>query len=159
MPLSAPRCDETVAWSALAGHAQGHGRELDLRQLFQDDLDRVRAYTMLGDIVADAYTALIPQYGFRRLIDMLVAACERGHPTGKRVDRVGQEGLQLGQGVLHRGFRTERGCFHQFDNDLVQPLKGQRSRGQAHTQKGTGQNQQNENERDSFPAQDQEPPP
>lgn len=44
----------------------------------QDDLNRVRAYTMLGDIVADAYAALIPQYGFRRLIDMLVAACERG---------------------------------------------------------------------------------
>jgi hypothetical protein len=44
----------------------------------QDDLDRVRAYTMLGDIVADAYAALIPQYGFRRLIDMLVTACEHG---------------------------------------------------------------------------------
>lgn len=44
----------------------------------QDDLDRVRAYTMLGDIVADAYAALMPQYGFRRLIDMLATACERG---------------------------------------------------------------------------------
>lgn len=44
----------------------------------QDDLDRVRAYTMLGDIVADAYAALIPRYGFRRLIDMLTAACEHG---------------------------------------------------------------------------------
>jgi hypothetical protein len=44
----------------------------------QDDLDRVQAYTMLGDIVADAYAALIPQYGFRRLIDMLTTACEHG---------------------------------------------------------------------------------
>jgi len=44
----------------------------------QDDLDRVRAYTMLGDIVADAYAALIPQYGFRRLIEMLTQACEHG---------------------------------------------------------------------------------
>jgi hypothetical protein len=44
----------------------------------QDDLDRVRAYTMLGDIVADAYAALIPKYGFRRLIDMLTTACEQG---------------------------------------------------------------------------------
>ncbi len=44
----------------------------------QDDLDRVRAYTMLGDIVADAYAALIPQYGFRRLIDMLTTACDQG---------------------------------------------------------------------------------
>ena len=44
----------------------------------QDDLDRVRAYTMLGDIVADAYAALIPTYGFRRLIEMLTQACEHG---------------------------------------------------------------------------------
>lgn len=44
----------------------------------QDDLDRIQAYTMLGDLVADAYAALIPQYGFRRLVDMLAAACEHG---------------------------------------------------------------------------------
>jgi hypothetical protein len=44
----------------------------------QDDLDRVQAYTMLGDMVADAYAALIPQYGFRRLVDMLATACEHG---------------------------------------------------------------------------------
>lgn len=44
----------------------------------QDDLDRVQAYTMLGDIVADAYAALIPKYGFRRLIGMLTTACEHG---------------------------------------------------------------------------------
>lgn len=42
MPLSAPRCDETVSWSSLSGHAQGHGHDLDLRQLFADDPDRVR---------------------------------------------------------------------------------------------------------------------
>ena len=47
-------------------------------QVTQDDLDRVRAYTMLGDIVSDAYAALIPQYGFRRLIEMLTLACEQG---------------------------------------------------------------------------------
>ena len=44
----------------------------------QEDLDRVRAYTMLGDIVADAYAALIPRHGFRRLIDMLTTACAHG---------------------------------------------------------------------------------
>jgi len=39
---------------------------------------RIRAYTMMGDVVADAYAALTPQYGFRRLITMLAAACDRG---------------------------------------------------------------------------------
>ena len=41
-------------------------------------LERVRNSTMTGDRVADAYAALIPQYGFPALIQMLDAACERG---------------------------------------------------------------------------------
>jgi hypothetical protein len=39
---------------------------------------RLRAYTMLGDLVADAYAALIPQHGFKRLITMLDEACDHG---------------------------------------------------------------------------------
>jgi hypothetical protein len=39
---------------------------------------RIRAYTMHGDPVADAYAALIPEYGFRRLSTMLEEACDRG---------------------------------------------------------------------------------
>ncbi len=42
------------------------------------ELDLVRAYTMLGDVVADAYAALMPAIPFRRLIDMLQEACARG---------------------------------------------------------------------------------
>lgn len=41
-------------------------------------MERMLAYTMLGDNVADAYAALIPQYGFRPLIDMLQLACDKG---------------------------------------------------------------------------------
>lgn len=44
----------------------------------EDDLDLVRAYTMLGDEVGDAYAALIPTYGFRTLITMLTTACDKG---------------------------------------------------------------------------------
>jgi hypothetical protein len=42
------------------------------------ELDLVRAYTMLGDVVADAYAALMPGIPFRRLITMLQEACDRG---------------------------------------------------------------------------------
>ena len=42
------------------------------------ELELVRAYTMLGDLVADAYAALMPRIPFRRLIDMLQEACARG---------------------------------------------------------------------------------
>ena len=38
----------------------------------------IRNYTMLGDRVADAYAALIPQYGFRTLVSMLETACDHG---------------------------------------------------------------------------------
>lgn len=41
-------------------------------------VDRFRAYTMLGDTVADAYAGLMPQYGFRRLVSMLTQACDEG---------------------------------------------------------------------------------
>jgi hypothetical protein len=39
---------------------------------------RIEAFTMLGDTVADAYAALLPDYGFQRLVDMLTEACDSG---------------------------------------------------------------------------------
>ncbi len=39
---------------------------------------RIREYSMLGDITGDAYAALMHQFGFRRLVDMLVEACDKG---------------------------------------------------------------------------------
>jgi len=41
-------------------------------------VERIRNYTMTGDMVADAYAALIPEYGFRTLVAMLEEACEKG---------------------------------------------------------------------------------
>jgi hypothetical protein len=38
----------------------------------------IKAYTMHGDPVADAYAALIPHYGFQRLVAMLKEACDHG---------------------------------------------------------------------------------
>ena len=43
-----------------------------------EKVERMRAYTMLGDTVADAYAALMPKYGFRGLIGMLQHACDHG---------------------------------------------------------------------------------
>lgn len=41
-------------------------------------VERIAAYTMLGDRVGDAYAGLIPEYGFKRLVDMVEEACDRG---------------------------------------------------------------------------------
>jgi hypothetical protein len=38
----------------------------------------IKAYTMHGDPVADAYATLIPQYGFQRLVKMLTEVCDHG---------------------------------------------------------------------------------
>lgn len=49
-----------------------------LRNLDPDKIALIKAYTMLGDVVADAYAALLPKYGFRPLIQMLNKACDDG---------------------------------------------------------------------------------
>tara|TARA_R110001592_G_scaffold363372_1_gene686110 strand:+ start:232525 stop:233853 length:1329 start_codon:yes stop_codon:yes gene_type:complete len=41
-------------------------------------VEKIRNYTMTGDRVADAYAALIPQYGFRTLVTLLDEACDKG---------------------------------------------------------------------------------
>lgn len=41
-------------------------------------METIRAYTMMGDIVSDRYAALMRDYGFRRLVDMLIEACDKG---------------------------------------------------------------------------------
>ncbi len=53
--MSFIRCDQTVAWAALQGHWQAHGRDLDLRTLFAADPTRVERLTIqapevLGDL-------------------------------------------------------------------------------------------------------------
>ena len=43
-----------------------------------EQLALIRAYTLLGDRVADAYAGLMPQHGFRGLIALLTKACDEG---------------------------------------------------------------------------------
>lgn len=41
-------------------------------------MERMRAYTFMGDRMSDPYAALMPDYGFRRLVDMVDEACKHG---------------------------------------------------------------------------------
>ena len=43
-----------------------------------DLVERLRAYSMMGDVAADRYAALMAGRKFRELIDMLTIACDRG---------------------------------------------------------------------------------
>jgi len=41
-------------------------------------VDLIKTYTMMGDHYADAYAALIPKYGFSKLVETLEKACDNG---------------------------------------------------------------------------------
>lgn len=47
----------------------------------KDRVAMIEAFTMLGDTVGDAYAALMPELGFRRLVEMLDQACDHGVET------------------------------------------------------------------------------
>lgn len=54
------------------------GRKGENVKLRPEMVELVRAYTMLGDVTADAYAALMHEYGFRPLVQMLQTACDKG---------------------------------------------------------------------------------
>lgn len=66
--------DGDVAGSELRSYPKVAARLLENTEL----MERMAAYTLMGDAVADPYAALMPQYGFRRLVDLLVEACDKG---------------------------------------------------------------------------------
>lgn len=66
--------DGDVAGSELRCYPKVAARLLENTEL----IERMAAYTLMGDGVADPYAALMPQYGFRRLVDWLVEACDHG---------------------------------------------------------------------------------
>ena len=62
--------------STLPTHFANKYREKILND--RQKVERARAYTLLGDTVADAYAALMSEYSFRDLIAMLRKACDEG---------------------------------------------------------------------------------
>src|ERR1700745_53984 len=77
MPLSpAPRCDETVAWAALRGHHEAHGRTLDLRQAFAEDPARFERFGLQDpEVFADLSKNRWDEVT-RRLLIELAEACQ-----------------------------------------------------------------------------------
>src|ERR1700689_2289105 len=80
---------------------------------------RIKAYTMHGDPVADAYAALIPKYGFHRLATMLEEACDRGLenvPSAppeliQFIRAMEQFPTWLDQKLIEEGARMERNAY------------------------------------------------
>jgi len=80
---------------------------------------RIKTYTLHGDPVADAYAALIPQYGFGRLATMLELACAKGIEAvdsappelGSLIRSMEEFPTWLDWGLIEDGARLERNAY------------------------------------------------
>jgi glucose-6-phosphate isomerase len=106
--MSYPRCDQTIAWQALAGHFQAHGHKIDLRTLFADDPDRVTrlgiaAPEMLADLSRAHWDVATRQH-------LLSLAAECGIEAHRDAMLAGEPiNLTEGRAVLHTALRAPRG--------------------------------------------------
>ncbi|MBX3621851.1 MAG: glucose-6-phosphate isomerase [Rhizobacter sp.] len=106
--MDAPRCDRTEAWTALAGHFQAHGRELDLREAFARDPGRFDAFKVEApEVFADLSKNLIDVATQRFLLD-LAREC-RLEARRDAMLRGDVANLTEGRAVLHTALRAPRG--------------------------------------------------
>ncbi len=69
--MDAPRCDQTEAWAALAGHYEAHGRELDLREAFARDPGRFASLSVEApEVFADLSKNLVDLATLKFLVDL-----------------------------------------------------------------------------------------
>jgi glucose-6-phosphate isomerase len=102
------RCEDTVAWQALQGHFEAHGRALDLREAFARDPARfeqfsVQAPEVWADLSKNRWDATT-----RRLLNELAQACGL---AAKRDAMLAGEPINSteGRAVLHTALRAPRG--------------------------------------------------
>ena len=117
---SAARCDETVAWAALRGHHEAHGRALDLRQAFADDPARFERFGLQApEVFADLSKNRWDEVT-RRLLVELAEACAL---AARRDAMLAGEPINTteGRAVLHTALRAPRGAGP-FSTDVHEVL-------------------------------------
>ena len=107
--MSAPRCDQTIAWTALQGHFEGHGRGLDLRQAFASDAARFERFGVQAPEVFADLSKNLWDDSTRRLLLELARACEL---EARRDAMLAGEAINSteGRAVLHTALRAPRGA-------------------------------------------------
>jgi glucose-6-phosphate isomerase len=102
------RCEDTIAWQALQGHFQAHGKDLDLRQALARDGGRfeqfsVQAPEVWADLSKNRWDATT-----RRLLTELAQACG---VAARRDAMLAGEPINTteGRAVLHTALRAPRG--------------------------------------------------
>ena len=103
------RCDQTEAWSALRGHFEAHGRELDLREAFSRDPTRFDALGVQApEVFADLSKNMIDTATLHFLADL---ANECG-VAARRDAMLGGAAINTTEdrAVLHAALRAPRGA-------------------------------------------------
>jgi len=103
------RCDRTVAWRALQGHYEAHGRDLELREAFARDPGRFAALSLQApEVFADLSKNRWDLFTRKLLIEL---AHECGMPARRDAMFAGEPiNATEGRAVLHTALRAPRGA-------------------------------------------------
>jgi glucose-6-phosphate isomerase len=131
---TAPRCDDTVAWTALRGHYEAHGRNFDLRQAFADDPARFSRFALEAPEVFADLSKNRWDEATRRLLTELAEQC--GLPARRDAQLAGEPiNTTEGRAVLHTALRAPRGSglFSDDVHDVLDRMLAfaERIRGEA----------------------------
>jgi glucose-6-phosphate isomerase len=121
--MTAPRCDETIAWAALQGHYQAHGRDLDLREAFARDAARFDSFGLQAPEVFADLSKNRWDDTTRRLLTELAEACQL---AARRDAMLAGEPINSteGRAVLHTALRAPRdaGPFSEQVHEVLDRL-------------------------------------
>ena len=112
--MSAMRCDHTVAWRALQGHYEAHGRDFDLRDAFARDAGRFAALSLPApEVFADLSKNRWDLFTRKLLIEL---AHECAMPARRDAMFAGAPiNVTEGRAVLHTALRAPRGAAPHAD--------------------------------------------
>ena len=101
------RCDTTVAWAALQGHYEAHGRELDLREAFGRDAGRFDTFALQAPEVFADLSKNRWDLQTRKLLLELARECAL---EARRDAMLAGEAINTteGRAVLHTALRAPR---------------------------------------------------
>ncbi len=104
----APRCDEALAWAALQGHFEAHGRSLDLREAFAQDPGRFESFSLsapevFADLSKNHWGVATRQHLFDLARECRLEARRDAMFAGEPINHT------EGRAVLHTALRAPRG--------------------------------------------------
>jgi glucose-6-phosphate isomerase len=115
--MTAPRCDKTEAWGALAGHFEAHGRNFDLREAFARDPGRFDSLSFEApEVFVDLSKNRVDTATMHFLLDLAKECQVEAHRDAMlRGDPIN---TTEGRAVLHTSLRAPRGSGVPFSDDV-----------------------------------------